>query len=91
MPHLDLKTLSKLIAIEALVVEMLTIRYLADPDPIAAANAHRLVWRRALTETPLPFLGDDASLLSGEVADAVDQMIDAAAQRAARARESPAA
>ena len=85
----EVDKLARLMAVELLVIEMLAVRYLADPDPAAAANTHRLAWRQWL-DAPMPFLGEAAPLVAGEVADAIDRLSQIAAERAARPRFRPA-
>jgi hypothetical protein len=85
-PSDELQNLFRLIAIECLLSEMLTIRYLAAPDPVAAASAHRQYMRKIWSETAASFLGNaaDSELMVGGIGDAIDELIERAGQSAAR-------
>ena len=60
-----LDQLLRLIAIEILLAEMLTSRYLASDDPVATARAHRQHMRTVLSAVAVPGLGNAAEFCIG--------------------------
>src|SRR5215831_2961165 len=80
--HYELEQLFRLMAVEFLVTDMLSGRYLASPDPISTANEHRDRLRRLLSEISLPPLGDAArsELVVGGFGDAIDRLLENAGQ-----------
>ncbi len=76
----------RLIALELLMIDLLESRYLASPDPVATAHAHREHMRNVLSEVALPGLGSASAseLAVGGVGDAIDRLLENAGQTAAR-------
>jgi hypothetical protein len=85
-PSHELRNLFRLIAIEVLLTETLAIRYLGTPDPVAAAAVHREHMRQIWSQVAAPFLRNaaDSELAVGEIGDVIDELIEHAAQTAAR-------
>lgn len=81
-----LEKLTRLMAVELLLTEMLATRYSADPNPVAAANVHRESWRQCLAQVSLPFIKDAglSELAVGGVGDAIDRLIEIAGEMAVR-------
>ena len=72
----------RLAAVELLVIDTLTSRYLSSPDPVAIATGHREHMRDVLSQTALPFLGGAGAseLVVGGVGDAIDFLIELACE-----------
>lgn len=85
-PSNELRNHFRLIAIEFLLSETLAVRYLATSDPVAAAAVHREHMREIWSQAAAPFLRDagDSELAVGEIGDAIDELIDQAAQAVTR-------
>ncbi len=86
----------RLLAIEYLIAEMLSQRYLSTADPSAAATAHRLDARDAMTEAlkeamPQLFPNDptQTEIAVAGVGDAIEFIIDIAGEiSAAKSRQT---
>ena len=81
-------TLVKTLALELLVIDLLSARYLTFPDPAAAAAQHREHMRNLLSAVAVPGLDAALSDLAiGEIGDAMDMVIENAGDSAKRAAE----
>jgi hypothetical protein len=86
MEEREVKYLAKLNALDLLVTELLAHHYLRAPDPTAAAAEHRAHFKKLIAELSIP--GLDAALsdmVTGEVADALDETLKEAEETATRA------
>jgi hypothetical protein len=84
----ELRKVSSLMALEFLMIDTLSARYLASPDPVAAAKAHRKHLRQVLSELSMPTVGGmDWALVIDEMGNAIDRIVEEAGQNAARRME----
>jgi hypothetical protein len=85
-PQDEMESLFKLMAVQLLMIDTLASRYLATPDPVATATAHREHMRKVLSGISLPFLGNPGAseLFVGGIGDEIDRMIENAGQTVAR-------
>jgi hypothetical protein len=83
-PDEEVTNLFRLIAIEVLLTETLAIRYLGTSDPVGAAATHREHMRQVWSQVAAPFLQNaaDSELVIGGIGDAIDELIERAAQMA---------
>jgi hypothetical protein len=74
----------RLMAVEMLMIDMLTSRYLSTPDPVATAAEHREHIRNVLSQIAVPFLRDAGAseFVIGEIGDAIDLLITIAGETA---------
>jgi hypothetical protein len=86
MEERDVKLLAKLTALELLLVELLAHHYLRAPDPTAAAAEHRAHFKNLTAEFSIRALDPALSdMVTGEVADALDETLKEAEATALRA------
>jgi hypothetical protein len=81
----DFSLLVKILALEALVIDLTSREYLRHPDPAGVAATHRAHMRQVFERLAIPGLDAAASDHAvGEIAEAIDQILENAGQTAIR-------
>jgi len=78
-PLKEFETAFRLAALEIVVIDFLAAGCLVTNDPVAAAEARRERFKNLMVRNPYPDEKDSPGLseiLSGEVADAVDRLME---------------
>ncbi len=81
-PNDELDRLLQMMALELLLVDMLVSRYLASPDPLAAAREHRAHIQSVLSTVAFPYAANPAEseLVVGGLGDKIDMLLESAGQ-----------
>jgi hypothetical protein len=79
---MEIRDAFRLMAIEVLMLDLLSHRYLSCDDPVETAKRHRAHMRSVLRHAELPFLGnaETADAARRGIADAIDALIEMASQ-----------